>query len=689
MRLIALVIVLIFLETPFGQAPTLTLRAKLRDFKDYYPTDPTTHRDFENDAYMECGGKDLGYVQNTLAVDGPVDTTLYRGDNRGPVLQKLMHPTKPALQCFTSIEKFGDWYNDKPAVNRSFYTDLVLTRNAQGIYTFNDDNFLPLNAGAGWRKFQPTDPDPFGPVPTINPTDIWGFTMELHTTFTYVAGQKQVFTFKGDDDVWVFINDKLVIDLGGLHPQLTATVNLDSQAVALGLVNGVSYPLDFFFAERHSTGSHCQITTSLQLVQTPQLPIPVAAPSGQTFRSSIQVAVSVPGHPDAEIRYTTDGTEPTATSPLYASALTFTGNTTLQAKAFKTGFEPSPTMTEAYTLEQVKLPTPVATPPGGAFQFSISVGLAVPGHSDAAVRYTTDGTEPGPTSLLYASDLIFTSGTVLKARAFKAGWLPSDVMTGNYLLEKPKLPTPVALPAGQEFDVSLPVTLSVPGHSDAVIRYTLDGREPDSTSPVYVPALTFTVSDTLKARAFKAGWLASDVTVEIYKLRIPPNVITLRMDTTLIRKDPKDGNATTAYPDPVRRRPIGVVSVDAGGVPKCLACPAGTQDIFLTPGRFPEWVVSSRYPFRYFFQIYDHLGQFVMSQNGEVTQEMLAQIQGDATGYRGFLFRWVPVAHNGDAVGTGAYILRGKVVDVPVSPEAGQGRSEMNLLKKFGYVRSR
>jgi fibro-slime domain-containing protein len=685
MRLMPLAIIALFLEMPFGQSPTLTLRAKLRDFKDYLPTDPTTHPDFENDLYMGCGGTDLGYVRNTIAVDGPVDTVLFRGDNRGPVLQKLVNSSIPAQQCFTSLEKFGDWYNDKPAVNRSFYTDLVLTRNAQGLYTFNDDEFLPLNPGAGWSKFQPTDPDPFGPRVDITPNDVWGFTMELHTAFTYIAGQKQVFTFKGDDDVWVFINDRLVIDLGGLHPQLTSTVNLDAQAAALGLVDGASYPLDFFFAERHSTGSHCQITTSLQLVQTPQLPMPVATPPGQVFRTSIQVALSVAGHPDAQIRYTTNGTEPTETSPIYTASLTFADNTTLKAKAFKTDFQPSPTLTEVYTLEQVKLPTPVATPPGRTFPLSLTVGLAVAGHSDAAIRYTTDGTEPGPASPLYSSALTFTAGTVLKARAFKAGWLPSDILTENYILEKLKLPAPVADPRGKLFDVSLPVALSVPGHPDAVIRYTLDGSEPDSASPAYSSTLNFIASDTLKARAFKAGWLASEAMVEIYLLRVPANVITLRMDTTLIRKG---GNETPVYPNPVLQRPIAVVSVDRG-TPVCLACPAGAQDIFLKPGRFPEWVVSSRNSFRYFFQIYDHLGQFVVSQNGEVTEEMLHRSPGDATGYRIFRFRWAPVSHNGDAVGTGAYILRGKVVsDNPVSPTSGPGRSETTLLKTFGFVRS-
>ena len=100
-------------------------------------------------------------------------------------------------------------------------------------------------------------------------------------------------------------------------------------------------------------------------------------------------------------------------------------------------------------------------------------------------------------------------------------------------------------------------------------------------------------------------------------------------------------------------------------------------------------MVSSRNPFRYFFQIYDHLGQFVVSQNGEVTQEMLGLILADPTGNRVFRFRWAPVSHNRMAVGTGAYILRGKIVSEDLAtPITAQGRSETSMIKTFGYLRS-
>ena len=98
------------------------------------------------------------------------------------------------------------------------------------------------------------------------------YSYELHTMFAYKPGQ--FFEFIGDDDVWVFINKKLVIDLGGAHSELGKSITLDANAkdssgALLNLVEGEYYQFDFFYLERHTTQSHMKITTSMSFVQAP------------------------------------------------------------------------------------------------------------------------------------------------------------------------------------------------------------------------------------------------------------------------------------------------------------------------------------------------------------------------------------------------------------------------------------
>jgi len=83
------------------------------------------------------------------------------------------------------------------------------------------------------------------------------FCFESHATFIY--DPEQVFAFSGDDDIWVFINNKLVIDLGGGHLAAPGKVKLDT----LGLTAGNEYNIDIFFCDRRSTMSNVRINTNM------------------------------------------------------------------------------------------------------------------------------------------------------------------------------------------------------------------------------------------------------------------------------------------------------------------------------------------------------------------------------------------------------------------------------------------
>ena len=93
------------------------------------------------------------------------------------------------------------------------------------------------------------------------------FTLRGESQFVYNEDANLYFTFTGDDDVYMYINDVLALDLGGAHGRNTKTVNLKEVADKCGLVDGQVATFTFFYMERCSDASTFGIKTNMELVQ--------------------------------------------------------------------------------------------------------------------------------------------------------------------------------------------------------------------------------------------------------------------------------------------------------------------------------------------------------------------------------------------------------------------------------------
>jgi fibro-slime domain-containing protein len=148
----------------------------------------------------------------------------------------------------TSSATFAQWYHDVAGVNQSFPLELVLEPTDGGLFVYDNSAFFPVD-GLGFGN-QGNDHN-------------FHFSTEVHTSFTYKGGE--VFTFRGDDDLWMFVNGQLALDIGGLHSAVEDSIQMDT----LGLTIGETYPMDIFHAERHTNESNFRIETTIECFVTP------------------------------------------------------------------------------------------------------------------------------------------------------------------------------------------------------------------------------------------------------------------------------------------------------------------------------------------------------------------------------------------------------------------------------------
>ncbi|MFO0553890.1 MAG: DUF4215 domain-containing protein [Polyangiaceae bacterium] len=203
---------------PDMTVPTeLVLPVVLRDFK-------VAHPDFE-----DFLGDDLNIVQLMLGADG-----------------KPQYAGSPTTATTSGKTNFDQWYRDVANTNLTVLQTLTLGQLPSGQYQFNNSNFFPLdglgfgNEGNGHN---------------------FHFTSEVRYWFEYKGNEQLDFT--GDDDVWVFVNKRRAINLGGVHGAESASITLNAaNATTFQLQTGSVYEIVVFQAERHTTQSNYRLTLS-------------------------------------------------------------------------------------------------------------------------------------------------------------------------------------------------------------------------------------------------------------------------------------------------------------------------------------------------------------------------------------------------------------------------------------------
>lgn len=295
LEILTLSVVAVLIVAQAAQAGIMDRRVPVtyRDFHGQFTdNDALAHPDFENESFFHdaCG---LGW-------DGSAFGCLTIGDPTLGIVATALGPDgTPQLDggdMVTSAETFFEWYHDSATEGSGapnprmmkIAAYMLLSSQGDGSFVFDSDDvggFFPIDE----QGFGNT---PRGPETRTPPNTILGrqgdllvtghnfhFTTMLATPFVFDPSANHTFEFSGDDDVWIFLDGRLVIDIGGIHQEVTQTITIDNALTdvdgnLLNLVDGQTYQFSMFHAERHRNDSNFRIETTLPLGE--EVPEPAA-----------------------------------------------------------------------------------------------------------------------------------------------------------------------------------------------------------------------------------------------------------------------------------------------------------------------------------------------------------------------------------------------------------------------------
>jgi len=245
----------------------------------------------------------------------------------------------------------------------------------------------------------------------------------------------------------------------------------------------------------------------------PAVPTPTFSPTPTTYHAPqlITIADSMNG---ATIYYTTDGSAPTSSSPVFSSPISITTSTTFRAMAVYPGYPRSNVALAQYSILLPQAPQPTFSPTPSTFSSPQSVKLS--NTANLPMYYTIDGSTPTTGSTPYTTPIAVSQNTTINAITAAYGYLTSGVSSGTYLIQAP---VPTFTPASGTYYAPQAVTIS-DAVSGATIYYTTNGTTPttSSTSCLNPCKITVAVTTTLKAIASGGGFTTGNVGVATYTI---------------------------------------------------------------------------------------------------------------------------------------------------------------------------